>query len=112
MTAAVTPEALTIAGYPIEALAFAPSTYRREMAETLALLPAPDQVTLVTRWFLEAIPSGATWNPPALPGNHWGPLEGELTLFGMTAFGTTLEEAVTSWIKHVRRSEQAMEDAA
>lgn len=99
----------TIAGYPVEALAFAPSTYRRELAETLALLPVPDQVKLVTLWFVQ---TGAIWNPPALPGNHWGPVEGELTLFGMTAFGDTLEEAVTSWIKHVRRSDQALEDAA
>lgn len=109
MTAARTPAPLTIAGYPVESLAFAPSTYRRELAETLALLPPQDQVALVKTWF---VATGATWNPPAQPGNHWGPVEGELTLFGMTAFGDTLDEAVTSWIKHVRRSDQAMEHAA
>lgn len=99
----------TVAGWPIESLAFAPGTYRSELAETLALLPPPDQAALVTQWINL---TGATWNPPALPGNHWGPLEGELSLWGMTAYGDTLEEAVASWIKHVRRSEQAMEDAA
>lgn len=96
----------TIAGWPIDALAFAPGTYRSELAETLAMLPAPEQVSLVNRWIVQ---TGAIWNPP---GSAWGPLEGELTLFGMTAFGDTLEAAIASWIKHVRRTEQAMEDAA
>lgn len=101
--------ATTIAGWPVDALAFAIATYRSELAETLALLPPPDQAALVQQWITQ---TGALWNPPAMPGNLWGPLEGELTLCGMTAFGHTLEEAIGSWIKHVRRSEQAAEDAA
>lgn len=97
----------TINGHPIESLAFAPSVYRRELAETLDLLPAPDQIKLVKLWFVEA---GAIWNPPAQPGNPWGPLEGELTLFGMMAQGDTLDDAIKAWIKHVRRSDQAADD--
>jgi hypothetical protein len=92
-----------------QALTLAPMTYRRELAETLDALDARDQVALVTQWIVR---TGAIWNPPAALGNAWGPLEGELTLFGMTAFGHTLEEAIASWIKHVRRSDQATEDAA
>lgn len=99
----------TIAGWPIDALVFAPSTYRRELAETLALLQPQDQVALVRQWIMA---TGATWNPPAALGNKWGPLEGELSLYGMTAFGHTLEEAIASWIKHVRRADKALEDAA
>lgn len=98
---------VTINGHPIDALAFAPSVYRRELAETLDLLPAPDQIKLVKLWVVQ---TGAIWNPPAALGNAWGPLEGELSLFGVTAFGDTLDEAITSWIKHVRRSDQAADD--
>lgn len=88
-----TPLANTTAGWPVEALTFAPATYRRELAETLALLPAPDQVDMFELWRMR---TGALWNPPAEPGNGWGPLEA----------------AITSWIKLVRRSDQDMEDAA
>lgn len=96
---------LTSGRLPPDALAFA--IYRSEMADTIAPLPPEDQVKLVKTWFVK---EGAIWNPP---GGAWGPLEGELTLFGMTAYGDTFEAAITSWIKHVRRSEQqAMEDAA
>ena len=101
--------ATRIAGWRAEALMLAPATYRRELAEVLAPLPAPDRAAMVRLWIAT---TGAIWNPPAAPGNAWGPLEGELTLFGMTVFGQTLEEACANWIKHVRRADMAMEDAA
>lgn len=104
------PDAAThIAGWRAEALLLAPATYRRELADILAPLPGPDRAAMVRLWI---VTTGAMWNPPAVPGNSWGPLEGELTLWAMTAYGDTLEEAIANWIKHVHRADQAMEDAA
>jgi hypothetical protein len=103
---------LTMGGHPVDSLALAPSALRREMAETLALLPAPDQIKLVKEWF---IATGTTWTPPANaanPRDTWGPLEGELTMFGVFATGETLDAAIAQWIKYVRRMDRAMEDAA
>lgn len=114
MTAAVTPAALTVAGYPVESIAFAPTVISREIAETLALLPEPHRCALVALWEREA---GAVYIPPADPATsaaNWGPHEGELTMFGVTAFGETKAAAIAQWIELVRRIDTHMdrEDAA
>ncbi len=108
MTAIRTPEALTVAGYPVESIAFAPATITREMAETLAPLPETDRLELVALWERDA---GAVYIPPADPKGsaaNWGPHEGELTMFGVTAFGETKPAAIAQWIELVRRIDNYM----
>lgn len=103
MSALRTPERLTVAGYPVDSIAFAPTVISREMAETLALLTHEDRLVVVDQWERDI---GAVFIPPADPAAsaaNWGPLEGELTMFGVTAFGETKAAAISQWIELVRR---------
>ena len=83
----------------------------------LALPPQPTRLDLATEFetlsdtALEqvlpfaVIDCGGTYIP-AGAGGHWGPLEHELTLLGVTGTGDTLASAGRNWTRHALRLER------